>query len=106
MKERFLRVRPRKEVSMGPCKVELTAMLACWATNADVHNAGPCKPLGQGLAECMQRSVSLIRRRRELFAKELWTHLFFLCFPLCQGGPQKARASTINYHLGKWSKKI
>ncbi|CAO1633714.1 unnamed protein product [Sympodiomycopsis kandeliae] len=78
MKERWLRVRPRKEVHMGPCTVELTAMLACWASNADVHNSGPCKDLGVGLSECMRKA----------------------------GGPQRAKASTINYHLGKWSKKI
>lgn len=175
-KQPFLRVRPRKDMSIGPCTLELSAMLACWATSADLHNAGPCKDLGSAVTECMRRSVSCVCVWKEggsngvltLFLY-LWlaisplhtislfphvhthhTHFFplyttpALALPLTptrfhfvatrigalalalahphtrtlaslmcscaraarQAGPKVAKKSTINYHLGKWSKKI
>ncbi|PWN26938.1 hypothetical protein BDZ90DRAFT_261187 [Jaminaea rosea] len=78
MKIRQLKVRPKHEAATSPCAAELAAMLACWASTHDTANAGACRDAAKGLQNCMRLQAN--------------------------GAGRVRGASTINYHLAKWSK--
>ncbi|GHJ86560.1 hypothetical protein NliqN6_2962 [Naganishia liquefaciens] len=47
------KVRPRRDNVIPPCATELSSLLACFATSADLRTTGECSKAAKDLHACM-----------------------------------------------------
>jgi|SRR5579862_91132 len=74
----------KPDQGVGPCALELSAVLNCWSNTRATPDANECKALVESLTNCMRTYVASL--------------LFFSSFTDCQRKSPTQR-STVNFHL-------